>query len=121
MSNEIIDLIKAQGYRVFASKNKAANPESVTHCYYTDGTHIAYAQWSRGSTGGVYTQHRPNTNCGTGFHLSPNITPETIRDALQCKAPNWATQHARDAVVKYRDWDHFLNSSKFNQETYVEI
>ena len=116
-TNEIIDLIKVQGYRVFVSKNQP----DPTYCFYTDGKQIGYAQWGSMSTFGVSTVHIPCRECGTGFLFSDEITPETIRGALQSLAPHWALQRDVQAVRKWRDWDHFLNSSKFNQETYVEI
>ena len=104
-----IALIKSCGFRVFMR-----NP-SDKHCHYTDGTRIAYCQWSDHRPY-VSTVHFPNRQCGTGYHFADAITADTIRDALNCQAPCWAYRADRAATVKWSSWDAFHKSSKFNQE-----
>lgn len=105
----MLEIIKAAGYRVFM------RPGADTYCYYTDGTLIGYAQWGRNDVR-VTSVHVPNRNCGTGFAISDTINAATLRAAMTCTAPHWATGSDRASVKKYRDFDAFLKSSKFNSE-----
>lgn len=104
-----VQLIKAQGYRVFM------RPGCDTYCLYTDDVRIGYAQWNRYRLG-VSSVHKPSRQVGTGFHVADTITPETIREALHCFAPSWAYQCDRQQVKKYSDFNEYLRESKFNSE-----
>lgn len=110
MHEHYIQLIKSAGYRVFVRPGRSP----VTYCFYTDGKRIGYAQW--GNREHVSTVHKPCRECGTGFHYADQINPETIKGALFAYAPDWAYSRERNAVRKYRDWDEYVNASKFNGE-----
>jgi hypothetical protein len=105
-----IQLIKDAGFRVFVRPHCQA---PITYCFYTDGTKIGYAQWS-GCRAQVSTVHVPCRKCGTGFVYADEITVETVKGALNCHAPHWASDWDRAAVKKYRDFDAYLKASKFN-------
>lgn len=111
----MLEFIKAQGYRVFVSK--LDNP---VYCYYSDGVHIAYAQWDRCSFG-VHTVHKPCHECGTGFVYSKEITAETLRAALNAYGPHWAGQRDINAVRKYADIDAFLKAPLNNIVKLIEV
>ena len=109
----MIELIKACGYRVFIRPNKYGHaPE---YCFYTDGTRIAYAQWSRGESH-ISTAHMPNTQTGTGYIFANQIKAETLAYALGCHSPSWASGSDRASVKKWKDWNTFHQSSAFNSE-----
>ena len=112
--NEFVNMIKACGYKVYMRK------PSDTWCYYTNGTDIAYCQWSGFRGASVSTVHRPNTTTGTSFHIADNVSPETIRAALHCYVPSWASNRYLAATVKWSSWAAFHKADKFNSE-YVEI
>lgn len=100
-----IKLIKAQGYRVFMY------PHCDTYCYYTDGTRIGYAQWSRMEK--VTTVHQPSVSGGTGYVLADEITPESLDRAIKTGVPEWS----RDGYPKkYKDWEQFFNANAFNKQ-----
>jgi hypothetical protein len=113
-AQRFIAMMKECGYRVFI--NPAA-PYGVTWCHYTDGTRIGYAQWSRGDTS-VGTVHMPSHSVGTGFKYADSITPETLRDALHCHAPGWASLRDAASVRKYANWDAFHNADSFKRQSY---
>lgn len=100
--------IKHCGYRVFMC------PPSNTYCYYTDGTRIGYAQW--GQTTRVTTVHKANTTTGTGFIISDEITPATLREALITHAPTWAASWDRASIHKYKDWAAFRAADPWHDQ-----
>ncbi len=89
--------------------------ENPTYCFFTDGEHIGYAQWST-SRSSVSTVHKPNKSTGTGFTVADEITRETLLAAMQTIAPHWVSAADRASVRKYRDIDDYLKSSKWNSE-----
>jgi hypothetical protein len=106
MKNEtIIDMLKAAGFQVYMRK---PNDE---YCYCTDGTGIAYVQWSNIRTS-VGTVHVPNRQTGTGFQMFDDITPNHVRTAMDTSAPAWASSADRQSVRKYKDWDSFHNADR---------
>jgi len=113
-AQRIVGIIKALGYRVFIHPSSW---DGVTYCNYTDGTRIAYAQWGRIRTC-VSTVHKPSKSVGTGFQFAETITPDTLREALECHAPGWAKGGDRANVRKWRDWDEFHNQSDFHRKAY---
>jgi hypothetical protein len=108
-----IELIKAQGYRVFI------RGEKPTYCFFTDGTRIGYAQWEayRQSVSSV---HMANKLTGTGFGVADEITPASLKEALNMSYPHWATDPCRASVKKYADMDAYLKATKWNSEL-IEI
>lgn len=93
-TQNMVDNLKAQGFTVYG-------PDPMrTYAYFTDGTRVGYAQFSRMMGEQYYTVHVPNRYSGTGFEM---------RDAKEALAfaPAWATQSDRDSVIKYRDFEHF--------------
>jgi hypothetical protein len=113
MENEYIEMMKAQGWKVYRRIAKGAF--KCEYCYCTDGTNIAYVQWSD-CRPSVSTVHYPNRTTGTGFRFADKITPETIQKAMNCIAPSWATQSDRASVLKYKTWEEFHKSNSFNAE-----
>lgn len=112
-SAEMIAFIKSCGYRVFVRPSRSlVNSE---WCFYTDGTRIAYAQWSdyRASVSSV---HKANRKTGTGFAIADHINRETLASAIACRAPGWAWGSDAQSVHKYSDWDAYHNESAFNRE-----
>lgn len=107
--HEYTEMMKAQGWHVYARK------DNFEYCYCTDGTHIAYVQWSDGRPQ-VSTVHMPNEQTGTGFQFADKITPELIRLAMGCVAPSWANERDRSSVRKYKNWDEFHQSNSFNSQ-----
>ncbi len=101
METEIYALIQSLGFDVYLPTARNA-----TWCYYTDGKRIGYAQWGHFdcSTSSV---HMPNRQTGTGFKIGEDVTPATLRDAIACHAPNWASSADRAATRKYDDFAHF--------------
>lgn len=91
-------------------------PGSTTYCYVTDGINIAYVQWGSMCTQGVSTVHKPDSNVGTGFKLAEQITLDSVRAAMHCVAPSWASKKERESVRKYRDWNEFQRAGSFNGE-----
>jgi len=102
--------IKSLGYRVFI-RPTGHNP---TYCFYTDGVKIAYAQWGSINSG-VSSVHKSNRTSGTGFKVSDRIDRETLKQALFCFAPEWATNSDRQSVVKYKNIQDYLGSSLWNR------
>lgn len=109
--NSYVEMMKAQGWHVYVRSFNAA------YCFCTDGVKICYAQWSDGQPR-VSTVHRPNKQSGTGFHIADEITPRTIRDAMNTVAPQWASTGDRQSVVKYKNWDEYHHANKFNTELF---
>ena len=105
--------IRSCGYRVFIRPSKSRIDSE--YCFYTDGTRIAYAQWSDLRTT-VSSVHKANRTTGTGFQVSGAITADTLRDALKCHCPNWANCGDAETVRKYADWDEYHNESAFNRK-----
>ena len=101
-----VEMMKAEGWKVYTRNN-------AKYCYVTDGTHIAYAQWSDGRDH-VSSVHMPNRQTGTGFMIYDRITPESIREAMNCHAASWATASDVLSVRKYKNWEAFQNSNSFN-------
>jgi hypothetical protein len=110
---EVVAMIKAEGFRVFMRH------PSDTWCYYTDGTRIAYAQ-SNGYDMRLTTTHKANRETGTGFVFDDKITPEGIRGAIACHAPNWASQRDAASVHKWSSWQEFASHNTFGIE-YKEV
>lgn len=106
-SNGYIEMMKAEGWKVY----KRGKGE---YCFVTDGTRIAYVQWSH-SEPKVSTVHKPNHTTGTGFSFAESITPEIISRAMSCIAPSWAKNSEIESVKKYRDWNEFHNENSWNQ------
>jgi hypothetical protein len=113
MENEYIEMMKAQGWKVYKRSGLYGRPSE--YCYCTDGTNIAYAQWSNGQPQ-VSTVHYPNKQTGTGFQFDDRITPDSVRKAMDCIAPSWAKQSDRASVRKYKNWEAFHQSNSFNAE-----
>ena len=105
-----IELIISMGLRVFARDTK-----NQTYCFFTDGVHIGYAQWSDYRTS-ASTVHKPSKAVGTGFKVADEITPESLIAALNTIAPHWASDSDRASVRKYRDINEYLQASKWNSE-----
>lgn len=111
-TDTMIGLIKSCGYRVFMRDPKAE------YCFYTDGERIGYAQWSRHSSAYVSSVHMPNKKTGTGYQIDHAITPETLEKAIKCHTPLWAGQSDAAATKKYKSWEEFHKSSRFNSELF---
>ncbi len=105
MANEIVKMLKDAGLQVWMRK-----PEDE-YCFVTDGTRIAYVQWSDYRTS-VSTVHMPNKYTGTGFGMFDEITPENVRRAMVTVAPAWA----RDvqSVKKYKNWASYHSADSWN-------
>jgi len=113
MKNEYIEMMKAQGWKVYKR-----TPEGIfkcEYCYCTDGTNIAYVQWSDGRPQ-VSTVHLPNKQTGTGFQFADSITPDSVRKAMDCVAPSWASNKDRASVHKWKNWEEFHKANSFNAE-----
>jgi len=111
MENDYIEMMKANGWKVFKREAFLGRPSE--YCYCTDGTRIAYVQWSDWRPQ-VSTVHYANKQTGTGFQFADTITPETIRQAMNCIAPSWASAKDRASVLKYKNWEEFHKSNSFN-------
>lgn len=107
-TNGYVEMMKAEGWKVYTR-------DRAEYCYCTDGTNIAYVQWSNLGDR-VTTVHKPNRTTGTGFSIAETITPQTIRTALQMFAPNWADSKDRRSVRKYKDWEEFHHADSFNAQ-----
>ena len=112
-TNDYIKMMKAQGWKVY--KRSGLGGRSSEYCYCTDGTHIAYVQWSDGRPM-VSTVHKPNKQTGTGFQFDNRITPGSASKAMLCIAPSWAKARDVPSVHKYKNWEEFHQSSEFNAE-----
>ena len=112
-TNGYIEMMKAQGWKVYQRPVKGISKGE--YCYCTDGTNIAYVQWSDGRPQ-VSTVHKPNRTTGTGFQFSDLITPDSIRKAMACIAPSWALSREVPSVHKYKNWEEFHKSNNFNAE-----
>ena len=108
-----VAMLKAEGWQVWM-RNDSITKRPAQYCFVTDGTHIAYVQWSD-LRPGVSTVHLPNKTTGTGFQYSEEITPQMVREAMQCVAPGWADGKDRASVRKYKDWDEYLHANSFNE------
>lgn len=108
-----IELIKRLGFSVYMRS------PSDEYCYYTDGTRIGYAQWSRLGTR-VSSVHKPSSQVGTGFGIADEITEATVKAAMTTLYPHWASSADRAAVKKYRNWEEFLNKDAWNRG-YAEV
>jgi hypothetical protein len=60
MSNEYIDMMKAQGWKVY--KRIPQGIFKGEYCYCTDGTNIAYVQWSDGLTNRFHGSQAKHTD-----------------------------------------------------------
>lgn len=105
--DSVIEMLKADGLRVYMRKPV----DSYGYC--TDGTGIAYVQWSDYRPG-VSTVHVPNKTTGTGFQFSDTITPETVHRAMVTVAPGWAKEREVQSVRKYRNWEEFHSADSWN-------
>lgn len=106
MAQTPVELIKSLGFAVYMRNL------SDSYCYYSDGQHIGYVQWSRLAVR-VSSVHRGNTQSGAGFIVEDDITEQGLRAALALHTPHWA---ARDSgsVKKYRNWDAFHKANAWN-------
>ena len=111
-----VAMLKAEGYQVWM-REKAIGP--TQYCFVTDGTRIAYVQWSDHQPR-VSTVHYPNKTTGTGFGFADEITPQTIRGAMDCVTPGWASGRDAATVRKYKDWNEYRNANNFNMQL-VEV
>lgn len=107
--NAVVEMLKASGLQVYMRKLDAE------YCFATDGTGIAYVQWSRGENR-VSTVHMPNKMTGTGFNMVEGeaITPENVRKAMYAVAPGWAKPNEIQSVRKYKSWDDFHGQDSWN-------
>ena len=111
-----VNIIKSAGYRVFMR-----NPQRDEWCYFTDGVRIGYAQWPGWDiVASVSSVHVPNNESGKGFRVAEYINAESLRAALDCHAPEWASARQRASVRKYRDWKEFHTRDSWNAQ-YVEV
>lgn len=92
-----------------------------TWLIFTDGTRIGYLQ-NDGPFRGISlsTVHIPNTTTGTGFKLDDglsvaDLTPSKLGEAL-AHAPHWASGHDRVSVHKWKNFESYKASSRFNGE-----
>lgn len=95
------------------------DPERDTWFYYTDGTHIGYCQFPGHDSPSLSTVHVPNTTTGTGFIYTDRweeITPEKMRAAMTCFAPQWASARDCETVKKWKDWDTFHRHDSYKRE-----
>ena len=104
----MLDFIKSLGYDVYIREPKQE------YCFYTDGTHIGYAQW-RGIEPRVCSVHKPSLSCGTGYSLFTKISKNTLDVAIKTIKPH---HHARDEIKKYKDWNEFHNLNDWNKKLY---
>lgn len=110
-----VSFIKAAGYRVFMRR-----PSTDEYCYYTDGARIGYAEWTGYRGPCVSSVHVPNRTTGTGFSVADEITAESLRDAISCHAPDWATARERNSVRKYPSWTAFHGQDAWHAQL-VEV
>lgn len=110
LSAETLDAIAACGFDVYQN----ADPQWQSYAYFTDGQNIGCIQTGHFGGLSISTVHIPCKECGTGFGLDSlgELTRENLARAF-CHAPSWATQRDREAVRKYRDWEHFNSSRTF--------
>jgi hypothetical protein len=113
MENGYIEMMKAQGWKVY--KRTAKGAFKCEYCFCTDGTKIAYVQWSDGRPS-ISTVHVPNRTTGTGFQFADSITPTTICEAMNCHAPSWARAIEISSVRKWKNWEEFHQANSFNAE-----
>lgn len=118
MNNEertrLIDMAKRAGFRVYQR-----DPEKDTWFYFTDGTHIGYCQFPDRLPSSLTTVHQPSTSAGTGFAFAdgPEVTAESMKQCAHTHCPAWFNRTGwSSSVHKFRDWEHFTRSSKFNSE-----
>lgn len=117
---EIIRQVQELGFTVYMR-----NPDKDTWLYYTnpEGTAIGYLQMARLTDGvDISTVHIPSTQHGSGVRAldGATITRGNLEQGLR-RVPDWYTKD-RDAasVRKYRDINHFIESSNYNKE-YKEV
>ena len=117
-TNVYVEMMKAQGWKVYKRPTVTASFKGE-YCYCTDGTNIAYAQWSDGRPS-VSTVHKPNRQTGTGFQFDDRITPDSVLKAMTTLTPTWARARDIPSVHKYKNWEEFHKSNSFNAEL-VEV
>lgn len=100
-----VDMIKSLGFRVYMPTEERI---CRTWCYYTDGKHIAYAQWPLHDHPLVATVHAPNKTSGTGFVMG-DITPENVTKALTTVTPHGASVRDAASVRKYASFEAFAS------------
>jgi hypothetical protein len=110
-------MMKSQGWKVYQRLTQITYRGE--NCYCTDGTNIAYVQWTDGRPS-VSTVHYPNKQTGTGFQFADRITAETVSKAMGCLAPSWARQSEVASARKYKNWEAFHTANSFNAEL-VEV
>lgn len=93
------------------------NPETDTWFMYSDGKNIATVEFSARNLPMLASVHKPSRQVGTGYQMierGEHITGELMQRALLTVAPQWASNSDHAAVVKWRDWNEFKNSSPWN-------
>lgn len=111
-----VTMLKAEGWQVWM-RNDSATKRPAQYCFVTDGTHIAYVQWGDSYQTKVSTVHKPNKQSGTGFGIAEEITPKTVREAMICIAPSWASRDLH-SVRKYANWNEYHHANSFNEELF---
>lgn len=107
-TEQVLGMLKGAGFQVYMRK-----PATDEYCYCTDGTGIAYVQWSDYRTS-VSTVHVPNKQTGTGFQFADEITIANVQAAMRCGSPHWASERDRSSVRKYKSWEDFHTKDSWN-------
>ena len=107
---QVYQTAKKNGYDVYTFDADGR----IRQIFITDGKRIGTVS---GDFSGLNygTVHKPNKLTGTGFGVGERNTHDfsidMIEVALDCVAPNWATADEKKSVVKYKDWDEYINTN----------
>lgn len=118
--NEFINELKENGFSVYTSDNK----ENISYCYFVKNNKIGYCEYNDFGYYSFGTVHKPCKEAGTGFRIHDEITEPTIDHVKDCfiHRPSWyrfnntcnycgQSLYKTDPVVKYKDWNDYINSS----------
>jgi hypothetical protein len=110
--NEFANLLINNGFDILIPEK----PDTWNYLTFTKYNKIGYCQLSRYKSGVSFsTVHKPCREVGTGYGLDESSTgvEPTIENALKAFvfAPNWAKGNDLKAVVKYKDFQEYLDNS----------
>lgn len=110
--NKFANLLLNNGFDILVPEN----PNNWNYLTFTKNNKIGYCQLARyGDAVSFSTVHKPCKEVGTGYGLDESNTgvEPTIENAIRAFifAPNWAKPHDVKAVVKYKDFQEYLDKS----------
>ena len=113
-----VRIAKQNNYRVFAFQKDVISQVFVVS--ETDEIGTIAADWDGIRYG---TVHKPCRDFGTGFRLNKyiDIVPSVIDNIIKCtktNKPNWAK---KGMVLKYKNWNEYINFGANKVLHYYEI